>query len=141
MGGCVDSAPPAAAEQWCNARHTAKYVAPNQAHTSTRCVQDHLLHLAVAWVEHAAKWAAWSSVSVVNARADSSSAFVWVDVAEHDHNSCVVSRIVRTFFVMLALLTEFTILVPCVRREFEHLVVGLEFYQLRQLESYAINRV
>ena len=141
MGGCVDSAPPAAAEQWCNARQTAKYVAPNQAHTSTRCVQDHLLHLAVAWVEHAAKWAAWSSVSVVNARADSSSAFVWVDVAEHDHDSSVVSRIVRTFFVMLALLTEFTILVPCVRREFEHLVVGLEFYQLRQLESYAINRV
>ena len=141
MGGCVDSAPPAAAEQWCNARQTAKYVAPNQAHTSTRCVQDHLSHLAVDWVEHAAEWAAWSACSVVTTGADATASFVWIGCAKHDHDARVVSRIVLTLAVMLALLTEFTILVPCVRREFEHLVVGLEFYQLRQLESYAINRV
>ena len=62
---------------------------------------------------------AWATGSVVDTRAYAPSASVRVDVAEHDHNSCVVSRIVRTFLVMFALLTEFTILVPCVLREAE----------------------
>ena len=75
--------------------------------------------MGVDWVEHATEWATWSSMTVVDATADTSSSLVRVDVAEHDHDSSVVSRIVRTFFVMLALLTEFTILVPCVLRETE----------------------
>ena len=67
--------------------------------------------------KHKTVWPAWPAMAVVDAGANASSSSVWVDVAEHDHNSCVVSRIVRTFLVMLALSTEFTILVPCVLRE------------------------
>ena len=79
------------------------------------CVNGHVGYGSFGF-KHKTVGPAPATGAVVDAGTDSSCAFAWVDVAEHDHDARVVSRIVVAFFVMNASLAEFTVFVPGVLR-------------------------
>ena len=70
--------------------------------------------------EQAPVLSARPSCAVVDAGTDSLAGGEGIDGAAHDQCARVQARTVDARSVMLALLAEFTILVPCVLREFEH---------------------
>lgn len=84
------------------------------------CVNGHVGYGSDGFKEMAFFFAGPSG-SVVDAGADAFGSRVWVDSAKHCHAVPVVPMTARLFSVMFTSLAEFTILVPCVLREFEHL--------------------
>lgn len=75
---------------------------------------------AVGAHEQAPVLAARPSCAVVDAGTDAFTGGEGIDGASHDQCARVQARTVDARSVMFASLAEFTILVPCVLREFEH---------------------